>query len=89
MTRYDGHAVSQATVLRILRRRGLILAADYQRERRQLAAERRAVFVTRRPDRTRSGSWTSPSSRQSAAGPGGSRHAPTTGPRSSSAGTSR
>ncbi|MGH3750316.1 MAG: transposase [Micromonosporaceae bacterium] len=46
MTRYDGHVVSQATVLRILRRRGLILAADYQRERRQLAAERRAVFVT-------------------------------------------
>jgi putative transposase len=46
MTRYDGHVVSQATVLRILRRRGLILAADYQRERRQLAAERRAVFVS-------------------------------------------
>jgi transposase InsO family protein len=46
MTRFDGHQVSQATVLRILRRRGLILAADYQRERRQLAAERRAVFVS-------------------------------------------
>jgi transposase InsO family protein len=45
MTRYDGHQVSPATVLRILRRRGLILAADYQRERRQLAAARRAAFV--------------------------------------------
>jgi putative transposase len=46
MTRYDGHQVSPATVLRILRRRGLILAAGYQRERRQLAAARRAAFVT-------------------------------------------
>jgi transposase InsO family protein len=45
MTRYDGHQVSPATVLRILRRRGLILTADYQRERRQLAAARRAAFV--------------------------------------------
>jgi len=33
-----------------MRRRGLLLAADYQRERRQLAAARRAVFVTP-PDR--------------------------------------
>ena len=46
MTRYDGHVVSQATVLRILRRRGLILAANYQRERRQLAAARKAAFVS-------------------------------------------
>jgi putative transposase len=45
MTRYDGHVVSPATVLPILRRRGLLLAADYQRERRQLAAARKAVFV--------------------------------------------
>lgn len=45
MTRYDGHQVSPATALRIMRRRGLILAADYQRERRQLAAARKAVFV--------------------------------------------
>ena len=45
MTRYDGQQVSQATVLRILRRRGLILAAHYQRERRQLAAARKAAFV--------------------------------------------
>jgi transposase InsO family protein len=45
MTRYDGHRLSPATALRIMRRRGLILAADYQRERRQLAAARKAVFV--------------------------------------------
>jgi hypothetical protein len=45
MTRYDGHHLSPATALRIMRRRGLILAADYQRERRQLAAARKAVFV--------------------------------------------
>lgn len=46
MTRYGGRAVSQATVLRILRRRGLILAQGYQRERRQLAAARKAAFVS-------------------------------------------
>jgi len=46
MCRFDGHVLSPATVLRIMRRRGLLLAADYQRERRRLAAARRAVFVT-------------------------------------------
>src|SRR5215208_1956125 len=46
MTRYDGLNVSQATVLRIMRRRGLLLEAAYQRERRQLAAARKAAFVT-------------------------------------------
>ena len=45
MTRFEGHQLSPATALRIMRRRGLILAADYQRERRQLAAARRAVFL--------------------------------------------
>ncbi len=45
MTRFEGHQLSPATTLRIMRRRGLTLAADYQRERRQLAAARRAVFV--------------------------------------------
>jgi putative transposase len=45
MTRYDGLVVSQATVLRIMRRRGLLLEATYQRERRQLAAARKAAFV--------------------------------------------
>jgi len=45
MTRYDGLVVSQATVLRVMRRRGLLLEAAYQRERRQLAAARKAAFV--------------------------------------------
>jgi len=45
MVRHDGHRVSQATVLRTLRDEGLILPAEYQRERRQLAAERKAAFA--------------------------------------------
>ncbi|WP_248243446.1 IS3 family transposase, partial [Microbacterium kunmingense] len=42
MTRHDGHPVSQATVLRLLRDEGLILGANYQRERRRLAERRKA-----------------------------------------------
>jgi transposase InsO family protein len=45
MCRHDGHAVSQATVLRLLRDEGLILTQAYQRERRQLAARRKAAFA--------------------------------------------
>src|SRR5450756_1198317 len=45
MVRYDGHRVSQATVLRLLRDEGLILEANYQRERRELAAGRKAAFA--------------------------------------------
>jgi transposase InsO family protein len=45
MTRHDGHRVSQATVLRPLRDEGLILEANYQRERRKLAERRKAVFA--------------------------------------------
>ena len=45
MTRHDGHPVSQATVLRLLRDEGLILPAQYQRERRQLAQRRKAAFA--------------------------------------------
>lgn len=45
MVRHDGHRVSQATVLRLLRDEGLILPAAYQRERRQLAARRKAAFA--------------------------------------------
>ena len=46
MCRHDGHRVSQATVLRLLRDEGLLLEANYQRERRQLAARRKAAFAT-------------------------------------------
>ncbi|WP_424556306.1 IS3 family transposase [Streptacidiphilus pinicola] len=46
MCRHDGHRVSQATVLRLLRDEGLLLEANYQRERRQLAARRNAAFAT-------------------------------------------
>jgi putative transposase len=45
MCRYDDHRVSPATVLRMLRDEGLLLEANYQRERRQLAARRKAAFA--------------------------------------------
>ena len=45
MVRHDGHLVSQASVLRLLRDEGLILPAHYQRERRHLAARRKAAFA--------------------------------------------
>ncbi|WP_246840059.1 integrase core domain-containing protein [Auritidibacter sp. NML130574] len=45
MTRHDGHRVSQATVLRTLRDEGLILPAEYQKQRRELAKERKAAFA--------------------------------------------
>src|SRR5450759_3922145 len=45
MVRYDGHRVSAATVLRLLRDEGLLLEANYQRERRELAASRRAAHA--------------------------------------------
>lgn len=45
MTRFDGHQVSASTVLRILRRRQMLQPAGYQRERRELAAARRAAFL--------------------------------------------
>jgi putative transposase len=46
MCRHDGHRISQATVLRLLRDERLLLEANYQRERRQLAARRKAAFAT-------------------------------------------
>jgi transposase InsO family protein len=45
MVRHDGHVVSEATVLRRLRDRGLILPDQYQRERRRLAERRKAAFA--------------------------------------------
>src|SRR4051794_10960558 len=45
MTRHDGHVVSEASVLRLLRDEGLILPARYQRERRRLAERRKAALA--------------------------------------------
>ena len=45
MVRHDRHRVSQATVLRVLREEGLLLEANYQRERRTLAERRKAAFA--------------------------------------------
>jgi putative transposase len=46
MVRHDGHQVSESTILRLLRDEGLILPAEYQRERRRLAQRRKAAFAT-------------------------------------------
>lgn len=46
MVRHDGHVVSEATVLRVLRDEGLILPDNYQRERRRLAERRKAAFAS-------------------------------------------
>jgi len=45
MARHGRHAVTPSTVLRILDDEGLLLKADYQRERRRLAQQRRAAFA--------------------------------------------
>lgn len=45
MVRHDGHVVSQASVLRLLRDEGLGLPAQYQHERRKLAERRKAAFA--------------------------------------------
>jgi len=45
MARHGGHPVTASTVLRILDDGGLLLKAHYQRERRQLAQQRRAAFA--------------------------------------------
>lgn len=45
MVRHDGVVVSASTVARILADEGLLQTADYQRERRQLAVQRKAAFA--------------------------------------------
>ena len=45
MVRHEGHVVSEATVLRLLRDERLILPAACQRERRNLAQRRKAAFA--------------------------------------------
>ena len=45
LMRVDGHQAPDSTVLRALKRTGRVLPIDYQAERRQHAAARRAAFV--------------------------------------------
>ena len=45
MARHGGHRVSMSTTARILDDAGLLLKADYQRERRDLAQQRKAAFA--------------------------------------------
>ena len=45
MARHAGHRVACSTVLRILDEENLLLKADYQRERRQFAQQRKAAFA--------------------------------------------
>jgi len=45
LLRADGHPAPDSTVLRALKRTGRVLPVDYQAERRQHAAARRAAFV--------------------------------------------
>lgn len=45
MARHDGYRISQRTVARLLDAEGLLLKADYQRERRELAKARKAAFA--------------------------------------------
>lgn len=45
MARHSSHQVAMSTVLWILDDEGLLLKADYQRERRQLAQARKAAFA--------------------------------------------
>ncbi len=45
MARHGGQRVSASTVLRVLDTEGLLLKADYQRERRETAKQRKAVFA--------------------------------------------
>ena len=45
MVRHEGHVVSQATVLRTMRDEGLLLPTEYQKQRRELAKDRRAAFA--------------------------------------------
>ena len=52
MARHSGHRVAMSTVLRILDDEGLLLKADYQRERRHLpqAKEGRVRRITDRAE---------------------------------------
>lgn len=53
LLRADGVEVSQASVKRVLRRRGLLLPSRYHAERRALARARKGVFRQPMPRRNR------------------------------------
>lgn len=86
MTRHDGYRVSRATVLRLLRDEGLILEANYQRERRKLAERRKAAFAKEPtdPNQVWQLDFSEYETTTGGGGRGGSRRAGTTGPRTSS-----
>lgn len=46
LMRADGHTASASSVLRAMRRRGLLQPIDYQGQRRELAKARKAAFAT-------------------------------------------
>jgi transposase InsO family protein len=50
MLHADGHTASTSSILRALRRAGMVQPVDYQRQRRELARARKAAFVDP-PDR--------------------------------------
>ena len=52
LARHDGHMVSQATVLRLLRDEGLLLASEYQKQRREMAKDRGVEHVIKKMDGT-------------------------------------
>ena len=62
MARYAGHQVGVSTALRILDDEGLLLKADYERERRRLAHARKAACTAPPTGSSQSwrveGSWT-------------------------------
>ncbi|WP_423861377.1 IS3 family transposase [Arachnia propionica] len=45
LVRHAGHHVSPSTVLSIMADEGLLLRADYQKQRRELARQRKAAFA--------------------------------------------
>ena len=45
MCAYEGHTASPSTVLRVLQDEGMLLAANYTKERRDLAGQRKKAFA--------------------------------------------
>jgi hypothetical protein len=86
MARHGGHQLTMSTVLRVLRDEGLLLEASYQRERRRLAAERKAASCDPPTGPNQVWQSTSPSMRPAAAALGEPPGSRTTGRSMSSVG---